>query len=1201
MLFRSFLVLNIAQLKNYGWCVQKMSIIELPDYSAIKKLASALWQEDSGYHGAAVMVGAGFSRSAATSCDTNKKLPLWYHLSKTLMQDLGATNQTDPLRLAEEYYAYFGKQALHDLIKNEVKDASWSPGELHETLLKLPWAEVLTTNWDTLLERAASNVHDPVYDIVCKQEDLASAHPPRITKLHGTIGVSVDLVFTQEDYRKYPENSAAFVNFTRQVFVENELCLLGFSGDDPNFLQWAGWVRDILATHSRRIYLVGSLDLTPPKRKYLESINISPIDLGSLVTEFDDVDVKHVKATEIFLKALIDLKPVRSWEWSPTQATQTEDYDKTRSDPENVAALLEKKIPILTSDRESYPGWLVCPTGLRLQLNSTLPAEYLIRNNLTHLSFDNKAKLLYEIIWRHIIKFEITPHWLVEELMKICDPLVPCVLSKKQQMEIALHLLKNTRWFSATDDTVISIREKTSEILNKHTKYWPESANELIYHQAILARYQLNYPALESAVDTLNDNDPMWKLRKAFLLGELGRFDEGEVLIISAHKELLSLNRNDRNSIYILSRLAWAHCLVHYTEILKPRQIYGTFPTEYENKFCGPWGHIEHIRDRASEALKKQQEHIGPQPSFVPGRYKNNANKVTFSNIQHPLLIFEGIQNVTAMPVRWEWSNFLADAAAQIAMNDEVDQVRYSLAILSANSDTSDVLQKVYSRIQVAIIPQKEVDLLVTQCEEAIKYWIGKRSSGTQKQQRYSLDRLQIFIEVLARLMIRMPSDKAQDIFRLAMDMGGRKELRHTQLFGSLENLIRYTLESIPKTQQQELLIDALQYPLHNEINEESEWPNPIIQYVTERKTGPSVDRRIEEIINQVIPCENQSSAALLRLLPLLDGGILTAREKNKIAREVWANIQPDYNRLPETGLLCYLLIKLPSPDEEVTIKLVRKYLFGIEDELLFDSVILKDIANAALSEGVKQFPNEEQATKYFTRMVAWRPENTSKDIFGFMDQLELEQRKWIGVVLTQSVVPSLPTAMLTTENFDKLYAFYSDVGSSASLGAFVRFACHNESLNPIIEREIRSCLQSKDYATVSHSSHAIFSWREATDIPAIKKIITRMIYLIESGRSTGLQQLLWTARKIHGEKLLSESEVSVLAESVPQLFEDSAYQNINSNTDAINAPLIRSECVKMARALVETTHPQSPELLGLLDKAKNDTLPEVRFAVFED
>ena len=48
-----------------------MSIESLPDYPLLKKLAEALWRNETSYQGAAIMVGSGFSRSAASSGDIN--------------------------------------------------------------------------------------------------------------------------------------------------------------------------------------------------------------------------------------------------------------------------------------------------------------------------------------------------------------------------------------------------------------------------------------------------------------------------------------------------------------------------------------------------------------------------------------------------------------------------------------------------------------------------------------------------------------------------------------------------------------------------------------------------------------------------------------------------------------------------------------------------------------------------------------------------------------------------------------------------------------------------------------------------------------------------------------------------------------------------------------------------------------------------
>ena len=67
------------------------------------------------------------------------------------LQTLDSTR--DPLKLADEYEAALGRHALDSLIRDQVRDNQWQPGDLHERLLGLPWTDVLTTNWDTLLER----------------------------------------------------------------------------------------------------------------------------------------------------------------------------------------------------------------------------------------------------------------------------------------------------------------------------------------------------------------------------------------------------------------------------------------------------------------------------------------------------------------------------------------------------------------------------------------------------------------------------------------------------------------------------------------------------------------------------------------------------------------------------------------------------------------------------------------------------------------------------------------------------------------------------------------------------------------------------------------------------------------------------------------------------------------------------------------
>ena len=199
-----------------------MSIRELPDFFALEHLARSLWRNGE-TRGAALLVGAGFSTFAKLTAANALKPPLWRDMRQRMAARIyeGVPDDgvpADPLRLAEEYQAALGRVALDNFIRAQVPDHAWIPGEFHDALLRLPWSDVLTTNWDSILERAAQSVAEIGYETVSVIGDIARAKSPRIIKLHGSIP-SGPFIFTEEDYRTYPVRYAPFVNLARQIFL----------------------------------------------------------------------------------------------------------------------------------------------------------------------------------------------------------------------------------------------------------------------------------------------------------------------------------------------------------------------------------------------------------------------------------------------------------------------------------------------------------------------------------------------------------------------------------------------------------------------------------------------------------------------------------------------------------------------------------------------------------------------------------------------------------------------------------------------------------------------------------------------------------------------------------------------------------------------------------------------------------------------
>ena len=202
----------------------------------LDEIADRLWSNN-----AAVMVGAGFSRNAKPVDSTSASFPSWQELGDIFFRKLHGRSPDEEarylslLKLAEQVQAAFGRPALNDLLRHAIPNLGYEPSPLHGQLLNLPWKDVFTTNYDTLLERARASVTLKHYDVVATDEDLLYANQPRIVKLHGSFP-SPPFVITEDDYRRYPSDHAPFVNTVRQSLLENTLCLIGFSGDDPNFL-----------------------------------------------------------------------------------------------------------------------------------------------------------------------------------------------------------------------------------------------------------------------------------------------------------------------------------------------------------------------------------------------------------------------------------------------------------------------------------------------------------------------------------------------------------------------------------------------------------------------------------------------------------------------------------------------------------------------------------------------------------------------------------------------------------------------------------------------------------------------------------------------------------------------------------------------------------------------------------------------------
>ncbi|WP_288060829.1 hypothetical protein [Thiomonas sp.] len=709
--------------------------------------------------------------------------------------------------------------------------------------------------------------------------------------------------------------------------------------------------------------------------------------------------------------------------------------------------------------------------------------------------------------------------------------------------------------------------------------------------------------------------------------------EEATRLVAQAYGDLRKDHRRDRQSIPILSRLLWAHWLLEAAQQGNFSQTTEALPAFAEGNYreweCDPWSWLDTLRRNIDKRREEYLERRNPiEPQFEQGHYRDHTNDFRVSNEISDFLLLDGLSRTVGIPLFSGGGvigvNLLARHAEKIVISGgaHIELWNRTLAVRSASSESSIAIKSLFSRIGIACASKEVVDTLVPRVLSAVRYWQLELNQGTRDRQRNAISRLRVFLEVLARLVVRVSPAQAKDVFLLAVSLGQLPEIQHVWLSEVLGDLLTHSLKSMPETEQWELLSSALAFPLQLEVicRDFQRWPNPVIDHPNVRDAYAAIDARIAQLIAAVESSNGQSrSAPLLRLLPLAaKADFLTPAERDRLACAIWGN-SPEYKVLPETGLLPHALLLLPVMDAERAEALIRAHLYDHGADILEETQkelssypspqilraieIYDGIANAATHEGTRLFPNAAQAVALFDRLVIWRPPTAKRE--GFF-QIEGNSRKAlaesIGRALSYAIAPALADEAKITSRLDQLTLFDSEIdGAQTALPALVYFSRIDEGSAKAVAKIIQAALRSRDSTQVSYSAIALRKWMDLpeSELSAeFKSLISMVIVIIESSRSTGLQQLLWLARALLNGKRLSEEQHKILVEVAPAVFDATDYNNIDPNSpEAVSASTIRAECVRLAQLLREQ-FPEEQKLTELLARSQADPLPEVRFAL---
>lgn len=501
-------------------------------------------------------VGAGFSLNA--EMPSHVQMKTWAQLKDDFLtklygkdEEAKSNDHNDVVQLASLIDAEFKRNELDEILEAALPDKLIRPGVLHRKLVKLPWRDILTTNYDTLLERAAEEEVQK-YQLVTNKETLLYQPSPRIIKLHGSFPNIRPYIMTREDYRRYPLAHPEMVNTARQAFLESLMCLIGFSGDDPNFQSWLGWLRDVIGKD--RIcptYLVTyKQGYHDAEKSLMSKLGIDIINLAE-IPELKDFK----QAYNFFLDYMNDSRSSNVW----SGRVSSFDYHINKGEEKKgIEALVEE----MSNIRKAYPGWIVLPTKYYDQFRDASENVLFLRRVFNDLSdeWHLKLRFLYELDWR--LSISCTPkniEWYATKINEVIEHIdAPDEEERRMINELRLSLLQIYRL-----EHNQAMFDEVSKLLLAEKVNVP--VGYVKYQQVLFAQASLDYKSVQHCLSE-------WPT------------DYGDYLDCIHKASVLLMMDNPRDAFDMLDKCrlmlskAWVHqgndaynssCLVYVLELMR--------------------------------------------------------------------------------------------------------------------------------------------------------------------------------------------------------------------------------------------------------------------------------------------------------------------------------------------------------------------------------------------------------------------------------------------------------------------------------------------------------------------------------------------------------------------------------------------------------------------------------------------------------
>lgn len=882
---------------------------------------------------AAVMVGAGFSKNAIPNSAICKKFSDWNELGNVFYEKLYGKDAKTPkkeylnvLKLAEEVEAAFGRPVLDNILQDCIPDLEYEPSDLHKKLLNLPWTDVFTTNYDTLLERATKYNFNKKYTVVLSKEDLVYASKPRIIKLHGSFPSSRPFTITEEDYRVYPKNNAPFVNTVQQSLLENTLCLIGFSGDDPNFLQWLGWLRDNLETNISKIYLIGSFDLSITQKRLLEKRNIILVNLAS----------NHYEALNLFVEYLSDKAKVNNITLWPYNNLYRR-FPKRSSKVNEVE--LSEIVSIWREQRVTYPGWIIIPEEKRKSFSETSIEWIGFINENDKIDSTLKFNFVFELCWR----LEKSLYPIDNDTAKLVEAVLEDRYETEDKVFLGLCLLRFYRQNGLLNEwNELYVKLNNLNFISMNLK------GELDYEYGLLALFNLDYPKLKNIISNWQypKSTPFENSKKAGILSEIGELNQAirivEKALVDIREQQLSIASATDCSLlskesYILDLYQSLIFAAHdYKDLELKNKEYQDRTSVLKLYLCYPNREEKHFQDLLSVPYKKEtaieihnKYDIG---EFVITKHFGKSyeeQKKAFSF----LLYCETIGMPFCIHNRWGTYNLVSNEAKAAIIRIVDFNLVWAISVCCriADEKIADDLfsREVVNNFSIEYI-QNLCEALISTLNENVNEIAIEDKNDTQN---FAQVLSKILPEIISRLCPRCTINIKEKILLLINSILASK---HRYNYHGIDVLIKRFMNSLLPNEFEQLFIEILKLPIPNDISplEEMQLKAPF-ELLNTTELSYNKKNQLEKNILEPYFLAMKSDFLCIRkwgaitLLFLYDMNLLNENDKKMFAENLWR--KTDISGLPNNfDFLKTSFIKIPFPTDKQPVKIIKKWISNI-------------------------------------------------------------------------------------------------------------------------------------------------------------------------------------------------------------------------------------------------------------------------------